>query len=167
MKKISLFLIGILLGALATYFYCPSRNLEETEVPIVAPKGLIKPEEAKILDQAFNSRHALISDSIVKRPDNRSAWWSLEDIQNYLKYAENESKELGYTMDGVRVYLGAYPTDSEVGYTTMFLVPTGHQNLSEGSSMFFNMVEPGGDIPDGSGLNKGSAGNPPPNNYPQ
>ena len=25
---------------------------------------------------------------------------------DYLNYAENESKDLGYTMDGVRVYLG-------------------------------------------------------------
>jgi len=87
---------------------------------------------------------------------------------NRLNYAENESKELGYTMDGVRVYLGAYPTEKEVGYTTMFLVPTGVKNISQGSSTLFNMLPPGsGDIPGGSPLNDGPGVNPPPANYPQ
>ncbi|WP_417858678.1 hypothetical protein [Xanthomarina gelatinilytica] len=167
MKNFSLLVLGIIIGALATYFFCPMCDDDNTEVGIVAPKGLITPEEAKTLDQAFNSRHALISDSIVKRPDNRSAWWSLEDMKNYLKYAENESKELGYTMDGVRVYLGAYPTEAKVGYTTMFMVPTGVENISQGNSSLFNMLPPGGgDIP-GGGLNGGDPGMPPPANYPQ
>ncbi|MFV0571821.1 MAG: hypothetical protein ACK5M1_05240 [Xanthomarina gelatinilytica] len=167
MKKFILFIFGILLGIAAYYFYLKITT-DGTDVTIVAPKGLITPEEAKTLDQAFNSRHALISDSIVKRPDNRSAWWSLEDMKNYLKYAENESKELGYNMDGVRVYLGAYPTEAEVGYTTMFLVPTGVENISQGNSSLFNMLPPGGgDIPGGSGLNDSSGGNPPSAKYPQ
>ncbi|HLV39657.1 hypothetical protein [Xanthomarina sp.] len=177
MKKFSLLILGILIGGFATYFLVPNSGESQIQAPdasaksfmaqIAAPKGLITPDEAKALDGAFNDRHALISESIVKRPDNRSAWWSLEDMQNYLKYAENESKELGYTMDGVRVYLGAYPTEKEVGYTTMFIVPTGHKNLSRGSSAFFNMAAPGGDIPGGSGLNKGEPGMPPLANYPQ
>lgn len=147
MKNFSLLVLGIIIGALATYFFCPMCGDDNTEVGIVAPKGLITPEEAKTLDQAFNSRHALISDSIVKRPDNRSAWWSLEDMKNYLKYAENESKELGYT--------------------TMFMVPTGVENISQGNSSLFNMLPPGGgDIP-GGGLNGGDPGMPPPANYPQ
>ncbi|GGG45036.1 hypothetical protein [Bizionia arctica] len=167
MKKFSLLILGILIGALATYFYCSKSNLEQPEVAVVAPKGLITPEEAKTLDQAFNSRHALISDSIVLRPDNRSSWWSLKDMRDYLNYAENESKELGYTMDGVRVYLGAYPTNKQVGYTTMFLVPTGVENISQGNSTLFNMLSPGGgDVPGGSGLNDGVGGNPPSSNYP-
>lgn len=166
MKKFSLLILGILIGFALFYFYLKF-STEDTEVIIVAPKGLITPEEAKTLDEAFNSRHALISDSIVKRPDNRSAWWSLEDMKNYLKYAENESRELGYTMDGVRVYLGAYPTESEVGYTTMFLVPTGVENISQGNSNLFNMFpRSSGDIP-GGGLNGGGPGMPPPANYPQ
>jgi hypothetical protein len=167
MKKFSLLILGILIGAFATYYFCPNCSVDDTEVAIVAPKGLITPEEAKTLDQAFNSRHALISDSIVKRPDNRSAWWSLKDMRDYLNYAENESKELGYTMDGVRVYLGAHATTKEVGYTTMFLIPTGVENISQGNSTLFNMLPPdSGDIP-GGGLNAGNPGNPPPANYPQ
>ncbi|MCX7547420.1 hypothetical protein OS188_05565 [Xanthomarina sp. F1114] len=166
MKKLSLLILGVIIGALVTYYFF-SNCETKTQVTIVAPKGLITSEEARVLDAAFDKRHALISDSIVRRPDNRSAWWSLKDMRDYLNYAENESKELGYTMDGVRVYLGAYPTDREVGYTTMFLVPTGVENISQGNSTLINMLPPGGgDIP-GGGLNGGQPGMPPPANYPQ
>jgi len=69
-------------------------------------------------------------------------------MREYLKYAENESKELGYT--------------------TMFMEPTGVENFSQGNSTLFNMLPPGGgDIPGGSALNDGNMGNPPPSNYPQ
>ncbi|MCX7547418.1 hypothetical protein OS188_05555 [Xanthomarina sp. F1114] len=85
----------------------------------------------------------------------------------FKNYAENESKELGYIMDGVRVYLGAYPTDREVGYTTMLLVPTGVENISQGNSTLINMLPPGGDISGGGGLNEGDPGIPPSAKYPQ
>jgi len=61
-------------------------------------------------------------------------------MRDYLNYAENESKDLGYTMDGVRVYLGAHATTKEVGYTTIFLVPTGVENTSQASSTLFNIA---------------------------
>ena len=164
MKKIVTLVLGFLLGALAMYYYCS--NLDGGEA-IVKPEGLITPEQAKVLDQAFNERHRLISDSIVKRPDNRSSWWSLEDMRNYLTYAEDEALELGYTMDGVRVYLGAHPTGKEVGYTTMFFIPTGTLNVSEGSTLFnYRLIDPQ-NVPGSSGMNHGSAGNPPGANYPQ
>lgn len=170
MKNVSLLIIGAIIGALATYYFCPNcAGHDDTVGGIVKPAGVITPKEAMVLDEAFNSRHQLISDSIVMRPDNRSAWWSLEDVRNYLKYAENQSQELGYQMDGVRLYLGAYPDSPKegVGYTTMFFVPTGSEALSEGSSMPFHFKRQGGDIPGGDGLNVGGAGDPPSANYPQ
>ncbi|RKE95155.1 hypothetical protein [Ichthyenterobacterium magnum] len=166
MKKIVTLVLGFILGALAMYYYS-NQSLGESEA-IVKPKGVITPAEAKTLDQAFNTRHELISDSIVKRPDNRSSWWSLEDMRDYLNYAEKESLELGYTMNGVRVYLGAYPTDKEVGYTTMFMVPTGNLNVSEGNMTLINYrIGDPQNIPGGSGFNKGADGNPPNANYTQ
>jgi hypothetical protein len=88
MKNLLLLIFGIIIGAAAMYFYC----CEDIEEGIVAPNGIITPEEARTLDQAFNSRHQLISDSIVKRPDNRSSWYSLVDMRNYLDYAEKQTK---------------------------------------------------------------------------
>jgi hypothetical protein len=167
MKNLLLLIFGILIGGLATYFYCCYESPEEG---IIAPSGIITPEEAKTLDQAFNSRHQLISDSIVKRPDNRSSWYSLEDMRNYLDYAENETKGMGYTMDGIRLYLGAYPdVKGQVGYTTMFFIPTGYQATSKGNMTFLNFLAQGGkgDIPGAPGFNEGEAGHPPSANYPQ
>ncbi|MGY0392607.1 hypothetical protein ACW5R3_08645 [Bizionia sp. KMM 8389] len=170
MKNLSLLIIGIIIGALGTYYFCP--NSPEDEVLLgsaVKPSGVITAAEAKALDMAFDSRHQLISDSIVNKPDNRSAWWSLEDIQNYLEYAEDQSSELGYKMDGIRLYLGAYPNTAKgtVGYTTMFFVPTGERVVAEGSSAPFKLKRKGGDVPGGDGLNMGGLGEPPSINYPQ
>lgn len=165
MKNFIVLLLGIAIGAAAVYFYCCNNELDNG---IVEPKGLISPEEAKALDQAFNSRHRLISDSIVRRPDNRSSWYSLSDMRDYLNYAENEAKGLGYTMDGIRVYLGAYPNeDDKVGYTTMFFIPTGNQNSAEGSMLNISLEGGSPDITGGFGLNGGQGGVPPQANYPQ
>ena len=46
-------------------------------------RGLITPKEAKKLNDAFTERCELISKDITKRPDNRSSWYSLEDIKTY------------------------------------------------------------------------------------
>jgi hypothetical protein len=141
-----------------------------SEPPYTSPKGLIKPNEAIALDQAYNLRHRIVSDSLfsnTKTGDNRSSWWSIEEIQNYINHAENQAGELGYTMDGLRVYLGAYPDiKGEAGLTTMFFVPTGILNTSQGS--MFPMPQDGsGDIKGADGLNFGGHGNPPGVNYPQ
>lgn len=171
MKNFGLFILGAIIGALAIYFYCCNDDSNITDPPeIVEPKGLIKPNEARTLDQAYSLRHRIISDSLfsnTKTGDNRSSWWSIEDIQNYINYAENQAGELGYTMDGLRVYLGAYPNaKGETGLTTMFIIPTGTKNTSQGS--VFPIFQGGsGDIKGANGLNFGQSGYPPGANYPQ
>ncbi|WP_339756371.1 hypothetical protein [uncultured Winogradskyella sp.] len=171
MKNFGLLLLGIILGALAMYYYCFNNKVKMTSEPItsVTPKGLITPKEAKVLDAAYSFRHKIISDSLFSNTttgDNRSSWWSLEDIQNYIKHAENQAGELGYIMDGLRVYLGAYPdAKGETGLTTMFFIPTGYNNTSEGSMM--PLRGGSGDISGGDGLNMGESGKPPGANYPQ
>jgi hypothetical protein len=70
-------------------------------------------------------------------------------------------------MDGLRVYLGAYPkVDGQEGLTTMFIVPTGKENKSKGS-MFPIFQGGSGDIKGADGLNLGTQGHPPGANYPQ
>ena len=126
------------------------------------PKGIITPKEAKELNDAFTERCELITKNITKKPDNRLSWYSLEDIRAYLNYAENQAKELGYEMNGIRIYCGAYPTiDGKAGYSTSFIVPTAR--IIDGKDGGGG----NGDIPDGDGLNKGSNGNPPDSDYPQ
>lgn len=166
MKKLILLLLGVAVGFGLCYFYFNSNQTEEEMAK--PPQGVITPAEAVVLDTAFNKKHQLISDSLVKQPDNRSAWWSLQDMRDYLDYVEAQTKSLGYTMDGVRVYLGSYPkTAIGEGYTTMFMVPTGDKTTSEGSMVNAKLDHHGsGDIPGGSGLNHGGQGDPPNANYP-
>ncbi|CDF80133.1 conserved hypothetical protein [Formosa agariphila KMM 3901] len=137
------------------------------------PRGLITPEQAKALDQAYNPRHELISKTILKKPDNRSTWFALDELENYIAYAKKQASELGYTLDGVRIYEGAYPDDKEgAGYTTMFLIPTGTPNDLKSTVVKTKSLRDGGDsdgldVPGGAGLNMGQGGSPPPANYPQ
>ncbi|MBO3098210.1 hypothetical protein [Gelidibacter pelagius] len=167
MKNFIMLILGIVIGALAVYFYCCQ---PKTELMVSTPKGLISPDQAKTLDQAYNERYRLISDSLVKREggDNRSSWYGLDEVRNYLNYAENEAKDLGYTMDGVRIYLGAHPNENgKAGYTTMFFMPTGKSNKANAGLLDFFMQSDGGDIPGGGGLDFGNHGHPPGANYPQ
>ncbi len=171
MKNIIMLILGIVIGALAMYFYC-CRSSEETDEKVVisVPKGLITADQAKTLDRAYNPRYQLISDSIVKRRggDNRSSWYGLEEVKNYLTYAEREAEQLGYTMDGVRIYLGAHPDQNgAAGYTTMFFVPTGKPNKAVASIYNFSMQLKSFDIPGGGGLDHGNQGDPPGANYDQ
>lgn len=171
MKNFVLLFIGVILGGLAMYYYCCQPTADPSENGIVsAPKGHITPDEAKKLDQAYNPRYKLISDSLVTREggDNRSSWYGLDQVRNYLNYAEREAEDLGYTMDGVRIYLGAHPDQNgEAGYTTMFFIPTGRSHKADASMLNLSMQSRGGDIPGGGGLDMGNMGDPPNANYPQ
>lgn len=169
MKKFVLLLFGFILGALAMYFYCCVAIQKSV---IEKPTGLITPAQAKSLDANWTKSRKRAVDSAAGRPDNRSSWWSLEDIQNYLVYAENQAESLGYEMDGIRVYLGVYPSnalDGKADYTTMFMVPTGKKLHAEANFNLFNFSSfaPGSDIPGGDGFNEGQPGQPPGSNYPQ
>ncbi len=136
------------------------------------PKGIITPKEAKALNERWMETRSQAVDRAAHKTDNCSSWWSLEDIRAYLDFAEAEAKKLGYTMDGIRVYLGAYGNDEpedKAGYTTMFFAPTGSSNgTSERSKSEFTaqLNATNGDIPGGPPLNAGSGGNPPNATYP-
>ncbi len=171
MKNFGLLLLGIILGALAMYFYCSNDQMDlASEPPTVAVKGIITAKQASVLDEAYNTKYAVINDSLFrnsKTGDNRSSWWSIEDIQNYMNHAEHQAGELGYTMDGLRVYLGSYPNaNGETGLTTLFFVPTGAKITGQGG-MIPSMQGGGNDISGADGLNLGHNGKPPGANYPQ
>ncbi len=169
MTTILTLLIGALIGAAIMYFI--SRKTFAEEMPnAVPPKGIISPTQAKTLDTAFDARHELISSGIVERPDNRSSWYALSDVRAYLEYAEKQAKDLHYTMDGMRLYLGAHPDSlGIVGYTTVFMIPTGFSNVSqhEATENDHLLKKGHGDIPGADGLDMGGPGDPPSANYPQ
>jgi len=173
MKKFALLILGFILGALAMYFYFHNDKNVNDMADTPTPSGIIKPAEIKALTQAYNSRYDSINNTVFKGVpggDNRSSWYSIEDLENYLTLAKKQATELGYTMDGVRLYLGANPIVNNVpGYTTLLFVPTGQKNSSEGSMVNMSLQGGGGspDIPGGDGYDHGGNGVPPGANFPQ
>lgn len=165
MKNLSYIIIGVVLGALATYFFCP-RQLGENPVKIVKPKGVITVENAKVLNANWTLHRKAAVDSAAQKQgrnqDDRSTYWTLEDIENYLGYAKHQADSLGYQMTGVRVYLGVYGKNAgqtKKDLTTMFIVPTGKK--SKASSFNFRGSDKDMPIPP---LNDGAGGD---NSYPQ
>jgi hypothetical protein len=169
MKKLSYIILGIVIGALATYYFCPRTiKNEESGIKIVKPKGVITPSQAKGLSDNWTTERKRANDSAAKKHgreiDDRSAWWSLEDVNNYLLYSKAQSDSLGYDMTGIRVYLGVYGKNAgqvKKDLTTMFLVPTGKSSKAKASS--FILPPSNGDLPVNP-LNDGQGGQ---GGYPQ
>ena len=160
MKKISYIILGIIIGALATYYFCPRKVC--APVKIVKPNGLISPSEAKALSANWTKTRKKAVDSAAGKVDDRSVLWAVDDIQNYLNYAKGQSDSLGYNMTAIRVYLGVYSDDTKSnkeGYTTMFIAPFGEKK--NGSSMETNFKAKGGGVIPVSALNEGDGGKKP------
>lgn len=170
MRKSVLLILGIIIGALAMYFYFHNYKPTEGMTDTPTPNGIIGPETIKELTEAYNPRYDTISKMFfrdIKGGDNRSSWYSLEDLENFIALAKEQADTLGYTMNGVRLYLGKNkPIDKLPGYSTMLFVPTGHLNTSEGNMLNLARQE-SNDIPGANGLDKGTSGQPPGANYPQ
>lgn len=168
MKKLT-YLVFSLLAISITVFACTkdetiTEDTLSSSKEIIKPSGVISPERAMELDANWtNTRANIINYARTDGEDNRSSWWSLQDMRNYLDYAENQATELGYTMDGVRVYFGAYSdqdTNGYAGQATMFIVPTGTSN--DGATR----QAAGSDIQGADPLNRGTNGTPPGQPYP-
>ena len=171
MKRLGPIILGIIIGAAAMYFYFHNDKNVDGMSDTPTPKGIITPKEIKVLTEAYNTRYDSINNTVfrgVQGGDNRSSWYSLEDLRNFLTLAEKQAGELGYTMDGVRIYPGAFPAIAErPGYSTFLFVPTGYLTKSEGSMATMKQGGGNGDIPGGNGLDMGGEGSPPGANYPQ
>ncbi len=167
MKNVSYLILGLIIGALLTYYFCP-RQLEEATTRIIKPKGVISQEQAKFLNEEWTMYRKAAVDSAAqkqgRKADTRATSWTLADIENYLAYAKNQSDSLGFTMTGIRVYLGVYGKNADEtkrNLTTMFIVPTGKKALSKATTF---VLPPSNDhdLPV-SPLNDGDGG---PDGYP-
>lgn len=134
------------------------------------PKQLITKEFAKLLNENYNkTRYPLIKEAI-KKEDANAIWFSIEELENYIKYIKAEAKKQKYTIDGIRFHFGAYPEDKKYaeksGLTTLFLAPTGTKKITK--TKVAAKVEKSIEIDDSlniAPLNYGSIGNPPPIPY--
>ena len=128
---------------------------------ITPPKGVISIKDGiKLNDEWTKTRKAAMDRCIQHesggkiKEDNRSSWWSLEDLEDYILYARRLAKEEKFEVTGFRVYCGAH---SKSCYSTSFIVPTGKSLCPEK-----NIADDDGDgdLPIGP-LNDGVEGDPP------
>jgi len=115
------------------------------------PKGIITAAEAKVLNDNWTSLRAKENETAAGQPDNRSSWYSLEDMEQFLSLIKAENP----TVNGVRFYLGVETTqEAPKGLTTIFMVPT--EEVDNENK----------DIPEARGMDKGANGMPPGEDYP-
>lgn len=166
MKKLSYIILGFIIGALATYYFCPRDLGEEmVDVKVIKPKGVISPGQAKKLNNNWSEFREAAVDSAAKRQgrdkDNRSTWWSIDDIENYLAYAKQQTDSLKYDISGIRVYLGVYGDNAgrtKKNLSTMFIVPTIKGKAKASMSPVNFQGEGNGDCEECDPLNAGGGG---------
>lgn len=92
------------------------------------PKKCITKEEARELQHVWCCTRTPEIDKCIGFEDAREFYWSVEELQEYLKYVKKKSKKQGIDNPGIRMYFGAYPESkckNKKGYATIFLAPTG------------------------------------------
>ena len=62
------------------------------------PQGIISAQEAQTLNDNWTNLRAKANEAAAGQPDNRSSWYSLDDMQNFLDY----TKEKNNNVNGVR-----------------------------------------------------------------
>ncbi|WP_299888076.1 hypothetical protein [uncultured Lacinutrix sp.] len=117
------------------------------------PRGIINSTEAQELNDNWTNLRQSANNSAAGQPDNRSSWYSLQDMQDFLTLMQKENPKA----NGVRFYLGVETTKEDPkGLTTIFMVPT--QDDGKGNNQ---------DIIGANGMDRGGNGEPPQSGYPQ
>ena len=156
MKNLLSLILGLIIGALIMYFYCCKTD-DDAMSPMVTPRGIITPAEAQTLNDNWTNLRKAVNDSVAENNiDNRSSWYSIEDIRNYLTLAEKDNEKV----TGIRLYLGVDNKISEGGKTTIFMIPTVPNPEPESGE------DPNNDDPESNGLDRGHGGMPPGQGYP-
>tara|TARA_R110000850_G_scaffold150497_1_gene273172 strand:- start:65410 stop:65766 length:357 start_codon:yes stop_codon:yes gene_type:complete len=112
------------------------------------PTKCIPVDTAKTLHENWiNTRQEAI-DRAIGEEDNRSCFYTVAELKEYLDYVTEMSNEQNITNPGIRLYFAAYNQDSNKK-ATIFLAPTvGDTHNTENN---YN-IDP---------FNFGSAGHPP------
>lgn len=155
MKNLGPIIIGVIIGALLTYFFCP-RAADTDEMPTIvteqkpevkAPKDTISVKEATRLFKNWQRNNKTEIDPTIEvegsRKKTTNVAWSLKDVRAYLDFAEARADSLGFTMTGIRVYEANYgknPDPALKNRNTLFIVPTGGKKLSKASVVNFSTL---------------------------
>ena len=127
----------------------------------------ITAKRAKELNQNFVATRSEAIEEAIGKKDALSTWFSIDELKNFIKDVEEEGKAQKITVNGIRVYFGAYSEEDKIeekrDLSTVFLVPTQpYKNSKEKEG-----DEGGNDIEELGGFNEGGMGWPPGTEYPQ
>ena len=130
----------------------------------------ITAKQAKELNQNFVKTRSKAIKKAIGKNDALSTWFSIDELKKFIYDVEEEGKAQKITVNGIRVYFGAYPKDDAVkkkdNMSTVFMVPT--QPFASSLQKNGGDEDEGGDDIEGmGGLNMGTQGDPPDSEYPQ
>lgn len=109
---------------------------------VEAPSQTISLDQAHTLQQEYVRTRSEIVNKTLGFEDTRDFWFSLDSVEQYIRYVRSESKKQGLENLGIRIFYAAYPEESkeqwpDPGFSTVIIVPThGKSNLGNG---FFPM----------------------------
>jgi hypothetical protein len=129
----------------------------------------ITSQQAKDLNQNFVKTRRKAIDTAIGKKDAVSSWFSLDDLKDYIAFVEKEGADKGITVNGLRIYFGAYSKNekkaNKKNLSTVFFVPT---QPKKGAQQKDGLTPDGSsDVTEIDGMNDGSVGYPPSAVYPQ
>lgn len=133
------------------------------------PEKLITKKFGKELHSNFMKYRASIIAKYIKREDANAVWYSIEELEDYIRYIKSKGEKKGFDVKGIRFYFGVYPDEKKygdnAGLMTLFLTATGkriHRNSTTGVQIMSRTIENDeSDISAIEPMNYGSIGRPP------
>tara|TARA_R110002049_G_scaffold355_1_gene2090 strand:+ start:2154 stop:2861 length:708 start_codon:yes stop_codon:yes gene_type:complete len=143
MRKINKNLV-LLLFAFTTLISCEEPVHQSPNESVDPPKQIISVSQAKEMYDSYEKRRiGIIKDYEGPNPDGtefeptRYGWYDYETIKQYIAYIDQEAKEAGVKISGLKLYFSNYPDadnfedGSPVAYkkqNSFFIVPTLNEN---------------------------------------
>lgn len=89
------------------------------------PKKCIRVEEARGLHKDWKESRGKEIKKSQGYEDTCEFWYSVEELEEYLKYVKEKSVEQGISNPGIRIYFASYPEkENGKSFSTVFLAPT-------------------------------------------
>jgi|GEM_PF-742323 len=112
---------------------------ERTSVSDVPPPSqTISLDQAQRLQEEYVRTRSGIVNKTLGFEDTRDFWFSLDSVEQYIRYVRSESKKQDLKDLGLRIFYAAYPKDDkeewpDPGFSTVIIVPTfGKPSLANG-----------------------------------
>lgn len=109
------------------------------------PKKCISVIDAKGLQKHWRDSRGKEIKKAQGYEDSCEFWYSVEELEEYLKYVKEKSAEQGINNPGIRIYFASYPKkENKKSYSTVFFAPTKEKNseaLAEDNELVENNYE--------------------------